>query len=419
MSMKGKLNRFKKHLIQAESKSVPEKPNKESQVDIPFLDQWLTFGAKPFYFDGSYCFVREITYPLDQKHGLYRFSDLFSIVFEWNKQKLSHPISSAGLDASELFFFDTETTGLGGGVGNTIFLLGHARISKDKVVVKQHFLPNPGSEVALYQSFLADVNYTTLVTYNGKAFDWPQVKTRHTLIRDAVPKLPSFGHFDLYHSSRRLWKNQLDSVRLGNVEREILDVHRDGDIPGYLAPMLYFDFIKCQNPEGIFGVLRHNEIDVLSLITLYIHLSKKFLESATITNSMEQFEVARWFEAMGETAAAIDTYQIVAEKNEDAAFQAKLALANAFKRDKRWDEAVVLWKEIHHLGSAALKVTAGVELAKVYEHRIKDYEQALYYAQSTFSMWKETSRLARKRNEDVKQEFEKRIMRLKGKLSKL
>ena len=36
-----------------------------------------------------------------------------------------------GYRPGDLFFFDTETTGLGGGTGNTIFLLGYAYIDGD------------------------------------------------------------------------------------------------------------------------------------------------------------------------------------------------------------------------------------------------------------------------------------------------
>ncbi|MCK9907287.1 ribonuclease H-like domain-containing protein, partial [Frankia sp. Cpl3] len=74
-----------------------------------------------------------------------------------------------------------------------------------------------------------------LVTYNGKAFDWPQVKTRHTLLRDSVPELPIFGHFDLLHGARRLWKDELESCRLANIEREKLGSFRQDDVPGYMA----------------------------------------------------------------------------------------------------------------------------------------------------------------------------------------
>ena len=81
-------------------------------------------------------------------------------------------------------------------------------------MLKQHILSQPGSEVPLYKSFLERIDYTNMVTYNGKAFDWPQVKTRHTLIREHVPKLPAFGHFDLYHAARRLWKHRLERIKL-------------------------------------------------------------------------------------------------------------------------------------------------------------------------------------------------------------
>ena len=138
--------------------------------------------------------ISEVKYPLSHQHGHYRFHDFLTAVEIWNKQPVNHPLSAEGHRAEELFFFDTETTGLGGGVGNTIFLLGYASVSGEYLILRQHILPHPGAEVPLYQSFLEKVNYKTLVTYNGKSFDWPQVKTRHTLVREHVPKLP---HLDI------------------------------------------------------------------------------------------------------------------------------------------------------------------------------------------------------------------------------
>ncbi|PNB46269.1 hypothetical protein C1X64_36925, partial [Pseudomonas sp. GW456-E7] len=89
-------------------------------------------------------------------------------------------------------------------------------------------------------------------------------------IRDRLPKLPEFGHFDLLHGARRLWKHKMDRVSLGTVEKEELGIRRQEDTPGYLAPMLYFHFVKAQEPDLLKGVLHHNEMDVLSLISLYI-----------------------------------------------------------------------------------------------------------------------------------------------------
>lgn len=418
MSIKGKLNRLKNHIVKEnEDISKNVEPSVRVEEEIPFLDKWEEFGAKPFYFDGAYCMVRKVEYPLDYQHGLYSFSKLKDVIEMWNSSPLKHPLSAKGHSPSDLFFFDTETTGLGGGVGNTIFLLGHARVQEDRVVLTQHFLPNPGSEIALYQSFLTSVDYTTLVTYNGKSFDWPQVKTRHTLIRDSLPKLPDFGHFDLYHAARRLWKNKLDSVRLSNVEKEILDIKRIDDVPGYLAPILYFDYVENQVPDGIFGVMRHNEIDILSLLTLYIHLSGIVILNEKNKYTSDKYEVARWLEALGEIRKAQELYEQVVDVDSEKELKAKLALAYLSKKENKMEQAVSLFFEVHEKGDTPDAIVASLELAKFYEHKVKDYVTALDFAKSAFSRWKELSHFGNKtKNAKSEADFEKRIARISKKL---
>lgn len=109
--------------------------------------------------------------------------------------------------------------------------------------------------------------------HNIKAFDWPQVKSRHTLIREHVPKLPPFGHFDLYHASRRIWKHKLERLKLSIVEKEVLEIHRIDDIPGFLAPIIYFDYVERKNPEGMLGILKSLILDWIAPISLSISSS--------------------------------------------------------------------------------------------------------------------------------------------------
>jgi uncharacterized protein YprB with RNaseH-like and TPR domain len=421
MSIKQKLARLKGHIItntsvheEAEA-SFPEKTGEEG---IPYLERWREMSAQPFFFDGDYCLIREVVYPLDYQHGIYRLGELHDIHQKWQRTSLAHPLSSQGREISDLFFFDTETTGLGSGTGNTIFLLGHARVYSDRVVVRQHFLPNPGAEVALYQSFLSEVDYTTLVTYNGKAFDWPIVKTRHTLIRETVPKLPAFGHFDLYHAARRIWKHRLESVRLANVEKEILGVERNDDIPGFLAPMMYFDFLSSQHPDGIVGVLKHNEMDVLSLIVLYIHLSKQILEADEMHHATEQFEMARWFDSLGEVNAAKEVYERVAESDGQEAAKAKWNVSLIYKKEKRYEEAVKIWKELLQCSNDVLKIKAATELAKAYEHYFRQAEEAYKYALQSYHIWKSLARIYKQKDSEQEHEFLKRIARLERKIKK-
>ncbi|WP_326929544.1 ribonuclease H-like domain-containing protein [Bacillus cihuensis] len=419
--MKNKLNRMKTHM------DLPDSEKKESVVEVikkelhekvdghrelPFAEKWQQFDTQPYRFDDSYCWIREVRYPIEMKHGDYSFAELQTVMDVWQKSGLNHPLTAAGIGTQDLFFFDTETTGLGGGVGNTIFILGYASFEKDEVVVRQHILPQPGAEVPLYQSFLEKVNYETLVTYNGKSFDWPQLKTRHKLIQQHVPNLPEFGHFDLYHASRRLWKNKLERVKLSIVETEILGFKRENDIPGYLAPMIYFDFVERQDPEVLFGVLKHNEWDVLSLITLYIHLSRQILQVDGYGD--ESLEVARWLHDLGTKEEAYKTYErVVKEGSADEVLLAKKALGFAKKKNKHFIEAYSIWKEVFEKGNGMLKVEAGIECAKLLEHQFKDYEQAKKYTEEALTILSGIS----KYNDSLKEnELTKRLLRLQRKL---
>ncbi|MDQ0228805.1 uncharacterized protein YprB with RNaseH-like and TPR domain [Metabacillus malikii] len=402
---------MKKHMVKEEEQS-------SSQNNFPSDKKvdWEKYQTTIFSYEKQYCFIREVTYPLEYQHGLYKLSDIHRVVAMWNNSNSTHPLSCKGHVASDLFFFDTETTGLGGGVGNTIFLLGQAQVFHDRVVVKQYLLPGPGNEVALYQSFLQDINSKTLVTYNGKAFDWPQVKTRHTLLRESVPKLPAFGHFDLFHASRRLWKQELDSVKLANVEKEILGIKRKDDIPGYLAPMIYFQFVKDNQPDIIEGVLKHNEIDVLSLITLYIHLSLKLLNVDNEASEDEHYQIARWLDYIGDNNSAISAYHSLMDKGNHHEVNSKFQLAYHYKKRKEWKMATMYWIEvINAANDDILMINAAIELAKYYEHQEKNYVQAIYYTKIA------CDQLMCNNTEDTKHKYlsdiEKRLERLKRKSS--
>lgn len=416
MSLKGKLQRMKKHMVLDEGEHKIEADKQENHFAqkhavIPFLEEWEAFGMRPFFFEDEYCLIREVEYPLSHRHGLYSFSELDEVITLWNQSSLSHTLSAKGYKKNSLFFFDTETTGLGGGAGNTIFLLGHARVYEDRVTVKQHLLPKPGNEVALYQSFLSEVDITSLVTYNGKAFDWPQVKTRHTLIRDRLPKLPEFGHFDLLHGARRLWKHKMDRVSLGTVEKEELGIRRQEDTPGYLAPMLYFHFIKAQEPDLLKGVLHHNEMDVLSLISLYIHMSKKILsESHAPKEHSEAYAMAKWFMAHKETDQAVKQLEALKEKPFEDLDRAMLDLSLLYKKQNRLAEAVPLWEKLSRSQNEKCRYTAVIEHAKFLEHKKKAFGKALHITEQLLS---DAAFLSEKETEKL----HVRIARLKRKYS--
>jgi uncharacterized protein len=389
MTLKNKLNRFKSHLTQGSPGPVNQRDNQPA-VDIPFLDKWENEGVKPYYFDGQYCLIRKVKYSLSFKHGKYRLADFLEAVRLWNECDINHPLSTRGYKAHQLFFFDTETTGLGGGTGNSIFILGHASLCEveNEIILTQHILPHPGAEIPLYDSFLKQVDYRTLVTYNGKSFDWPQVKTQHTLIREHVPKLPEFGHFDLYHAARRMWKHRLERMKLSIVEKEVLEVERVDDVPGFLAPMIYFDFVERKEPEGMLQMLKHNEIDILSLITLYTHLSFQLLEADLNQTIQEKYEVGRWFTALGEITSAQNVYHQLEEAKSREAVISQLQLGYIYKKQSdRIRSLEYFTKAVNQAHYFDLKIEACVEAAKIYEHHMKEYDRALAYCDIALNLF--------------------------------
>lgn len=410
MSLKDKLARHKKDIVSGKTgEPIQEHQSGESE-------KWANLNAVPFSFDGGRCWVRTMTFPITAKHGIYPFADIAETIEGWHEASFDHPLSAAGLSQEDLLFFDTETTGLGHGVGNMIFLIGCGRVFRDKVVVKQFFLPSPSDETALYQAFLSDVKeLKNLVTYNGKAFDWPQIKTRHTFLRDAVPKLPAFGHFDLLHASRRLWKGTLESNRLSIVERDILQFKREGDTSGHLVPIYYFEYVKRQDPELIQGVLDHNVYDILSLISLYTHLSKLLLEMKPASGK-EKYEIGRWHAYLGNVQKATALFADAAGKDTRVALLAKLQLADLYKKQQEYEQALRLWRELEET-PAAQSGEIYVEMAKVYEHRHKDYGKALDYARRA----KQAERKRKRWTGVPEHEMEavKRIKRLERKLDKM
>lgn len=338
MSLSNKLKRLKAHLGVEETERRTERKSLNAEDQTNRIDEhqstdkngsvtdndgrctssvenkhaWTALGAKPYFYVDQHIWVREQRIPLSEYQGPYRLEELYEILARWNDSRISHPLSARTLEAEQLLFFDTETTGMGGGTGNSIFLLGYSQFSTDAVVVKQYALPFPDCEVALYQAFLDDLHADHhIVSYNGKAFDWPQVKTRHTLLRNLLPQLPSVAHFDLLHAARRLWKEDLPSCRLQMIEEQILGITREEDTPGYLIPMLYFEYLKKQDPMILEGVLEHHRQDVLTLISLYVHLSKLLLDWDVSPSPNESYHIAKWYNQLGEKELALEHYHRV------------------------------------------------------------------------------------------------------------
>ncbi len=179
----------------------------------------------------------ENPYNLDARYGKISISEGLDISGDI-LALLSQDPAFKELDLSTALFFDLETTGLSGGTGVIPFNIGMGYYRDDKFWVAQYFLGELGEEERMIQElsrFLADMNFKSVVTYNGKAFDMPLLETRFILYRTPLI-LSELPHLDFLFPARNLWKHKYESCRLFYLAREVLMTGRDEDIPSAEIP---------------------------------------------------------------------------------------------------------------------------------------------------------------------------------------
>ena len=319
------------------------------------------------------CFVVDRTYPLEHAQGRHRLGDLLQIPAEtWS------PFLREGAEGSftpqGAIFLDTETTGLVRGAGTYAFLVGVGFFEGKAFRLVQYFMPDYGDEALMLELLGGTLaGRGGLVTYNGRSFDWPILRNRFVLqSRDPPEEGP---HLDLLPLSRRLWGRRLDSCALSSVERHVLEFRRTGeDVPGYEIPQLYDDYVRWGIAEPLARVFYHNEVDILSLVSLAARAGE-ILAAPTAPGDVyhDHCALGRLLESVGRLKEALELYRIAAENGheEDRAL-ADRSRSFLLKRLGRLEEAMAVWEG--RLGGDELYPY--VELAKQLEHRLHDYEAA-------------------------------------------
>lgn len=305
--------------------------------------------------------------------------------------------SLASLPVESFLFLDTETTGLSGGTGTYTFLIGAGRFIKTEFVLEQFFLRSPAEEQAqlyAFEEFLAPCQ--SIVTFNGKSFDIPLLQTRFLMHGWQAP-FQELIHIDLLHLSRRLWRNRLPSRTLGNLEIQILDADRtEEDVPGWLIPSLYSEYLLDGNAGRLKPVFYHNKMDVISLAVLMDHIASLLSDpiSGAGAYGVDLVATARVFEQMGDLDNATRLY-ISAIEHQDALenripkeilLDALTRLATIYKRKSEFDCAVAIWQHAAHLQH----LEAHIELAKYFEHQVQDIRSAIEWTLTAMQLLQNT-----------------------------
>ena len=177
------------------------------------------------------------------------------------------------LPASNLLFFDTETTGLAGGTGTRAFMIGAADWHGGALRIRQLTMRTMAAETAMLDAFRAWLRPDTiLVSYNGKCYDAPLLATRYRLARQTNP-LAGLVHVDLLYPTRRRYRGVYENCRLATIERQVLRIVREDDLPGSEAPAAWLSYLRGGSAQTLRRVLAHNHQDVVSLSRLLRHLS--------------------------------------------------------------------------------------------------------------------------------------------------
>jgi uncharacterized protein YprB with RNaseH-like and TPR domain len=329
-------------------------------------------------------FIYEETFQADYRHGWAPLeTDVpLDLMAAWaNDSRI------ADMPPESFAFIDTETSGMAGGTGTYAFLVGAGRFeetaSGQTFRLLQFFMRDPGEEPALLEAlaeFLAPCS--ALVTYNGKAFDAPLLKTRYTLHDIPVP-FEEYAHVDLLHLARRLWRDRLPSRTLKYIEENVLGAPRTSEeVPGYEIPWLYFDYLRTGDASEMKGVFYHNAMDIVALAALFSHAAAMLHDpfDERIQHGLDVIALAKLYEDLERREMAARLYErgLEMDLGEDDFWEAVRRLSVLQKRRGDMDEAIRWWEQ----AAAQGHVYAFVELAKFYEHRHRDYPEARKWAKA-------------------------------------
>jgi len=328
-------------------------------------------------------FVIEKFYALDHVHGSTPLAAFLGMPAAPVAQVGREP-ALANVDVRHCLFLDTEPTGLAGGAGTFAFLVGVGRFEDKAFCLRQFFLREPSKEPAMLAALSEQVEGTqALVTFNGRGFDVPLLQARYTLARQR-PAWLALPHLDLLMPARRVWRDRLPSCALSALETAVLGVRREqDDVPGYLIPQLYLDYLRTGDASEMPRVLYHNGQDILSMITLAAQLVQMFAAPLSAApNPDDLVSLGQWYVDLGWADEAERVWRAALERalSPLARVRALARLGMLLKQRDRRAEAVSVWEQLARLNKE--DVAAQIELAKHFEWQACDWAKAARWTQA-------------------------------------
>jgi len=291
--------------------------------------------------------------------------------------------SLAGLNPEGALFLDTETTGLSHGAGTVAFLVGLAYFQGGTLVLEQLFLQGLGDEgpmLGRLRELMAKA--TMLVTFNGKAFDLPLLRTRYRMAKEEPPVEPP--HLDLLHVARRVHafgRSGRRALRLVHLEEDILGFVRHDDVASADVAACYLHYLRTGDVGLLGAVVSHNAWDVYSMAALMglygeplgpVVLGENGRTNGRALSADDLIGVAHTMFRAGDANGAISTASLALDAG--AAPKALFVRAQA---QRRLGDCQAALTDLELMIQKVEDPKARLELAKLYEHHVKDPLKAL------------------------------------------
>jgi uncharacterized protein len=281
------------------------------------------------------------------------------------------------IQAERLRFFDLETTGLSGGTGTLAFLAAVGRIEGSSFELTQLFLedfPGEGPFIGALLKLFGEGD--VMVSYNGRAFDMPLLRTR--CVMNAISP-PEIAHLDALFAARRLWKRVHGGASLGLLEREVLGIEREEDLPGAMIPEAWLDFARTGDNPLMRLVLSHNADDVVGLARLVARLQSIFDDprSRLARSDVDRAGLGRSLLGIGRPEVGEELLEAALGEGDEGA---GLLLMRRYRIASRVEDCI----RIESLMPSTFR--SAVERAKLFERTAHDLEKAAFFAREALRL---------------------------------
>lgn len=375
MDIRSKLGLYRENI---EKSTQPARKSGELDIDV-------LVPGRVCKNDYGCCYVIENRYSYDHIHGGCKIGTAANIGSDV-LASVGGP-DCGGLEAGRLLYLDTETTGLSGGAGTVAFLVGAGFYEDGCYVIRQYFIRDYDEEAAMLVELKGLFSRSQgLVTFNGKAFDINLLQSRFisNRLRHSFTDMPNI---DLLYPARRVWGLKLESCRLSSIEENVLGLARHDDIPGAMIPSVFFKYLDDRDATEIVRVIKHNELDILSMVSLLTRLQTMLQSPLSETDGgFELLGMGRIFEANGKTDSMVECLEAcTGSERFDIRIQAVKRLTGIYKRSGRYDRAMEHWRAVES-ENPEFELFHLIEMAKYYEHKEKDPGKALHVVEKAFQI---------------------------------